>query len=73
MNALRRRVLRSSRPSEIDGRLSKQLQRRREQLAKERISVMCWMAKLKRAFHAMERSQARVRLLERSLSQLEQA
>lgn len=72
MNALRRRVLRSSRPSEVDGRQSKRLQRRREQLAKERTSLLRWMAKPKRAFHAMERSQARVRRLERSLSQLEQ-
>lgn len=72
MNAPRRRVLRPSRPAEVNGRQSKQLQRCREQLAKERTSLMRWMARLKRAFHAMERSQARVRRLERSLSHLEQ-
>ena len=72
MSAPRRRVLRASRPVESDPRRARQVQRRRDQLAKERTVLARWMARLKRAFHAMEKSQARVTRLERKLPRSEQ-
>lgn len=72
MNAPRRRVLRAFRPADPDPRRLRQAQRQREVLAKERAGLARWMARLKRAFHAMEKSQARIARLERSLSRLEQ-
>ena len=72
MSAPRRRLLRPSRPADPDPRRARQAQRRREQLAKERTSLMRWMARLKRAFHAMEKSQVRIARLERNLSRLDQ-
>jgi hypothetical protein len=72
MSAPRRRVLRASRPVETDPRRTRQVQRRREQLAKERAVLARWMARLKRAFHAMEKSQARLARLERGIPRPEQ-
>ena len=70
----RRRVLRQS-PNEptIDPRQQARLQKRREQLAKEQATLQRWMSRLRRAFHALERQQARVARLERLLAQYEQA
>lgn len=72
MSAPRRRLLRTSRPVDSDPRRTHRIQRQREQLAKERASLSRWMARLKRAFHAMEKSQARIARLERSLPRLGQ-
>jgi hypothetical protein len=71
MNAPRRRLLRTTPPVESAPRRTRRVQRQHEQLAKERASLSRWMARLKRAFHAMEKSQARIAWLERSLPRLE--
>ena len=44
---------------------------RREQLAKEQSGLTRWMSRLKRAFHAVERQQAKVSRVEREISRLE--
>jgi hypothetical protein len=71
MSTPRRRVLRPARPTVPDPQREQQLRRRCEQLAKERGSLDRWMARLKRAFHAVERQQARVSRIERQLRTLE--
>lgn len=48
------------------------LQRVRSRLEQERVSHSRWMARLKRAFHAIEKSQARLARLERQLARQEQ-
>lgn len=72
MNAPRRCVRRVSRPADRDPRRLRQALRQQEVLAKERAGLARWMARLKRAFHTMEKSQARIARLERSLLRLEQ-
>jgi hypothetical protein len=49
------------------------MQRRQTQLAKEQAVMARWMAKLKRAFHAMEKQQSRVARLEREIRKLQSA
>ena len=70
----RRRVLRplpSNQP--VDAAHTARVERRRNELEKERISLTHWMSRLKRAFHAVERQQRRMARLERHLAQLEHA
>jgi hypothetical protein len=47
--------------------------RRQTQLSKEQAIMSRWMAKLKRAFHALEKQQSRVARLERKIRQLQGA
>lgn len=68
MTTIRRRVLRSTRPPAA-GRDEQRLVRVREQLSEERATLARWMTRLKRAFHAVEKSQVRVSRLERRLNQ----
>lgn len=67
----RRRVLRpaTSAPTAI----SAQLSRWRGRLAEEQVALSRWMAKLKRAFHSLEKHQQRVARLERQIRQLEES
>jgi hypothetical protein len=65
----RRRVLRPLPPaSAVDSRQQARIQKRHTQLAKERASLDRWMARLKRAFRAVERQQLRIARLERALA-----
>jgi prefoldin subunit 5 len=69
MTTPRRRVLRSTRAAAtvVDPRQEQRLHRRRQQLQQERATLDRWMAKLKRAFHAVEKAQARINRLERQV------
>jgi hypothetical protein len=64
----RRRVLRPLRSPTVDPRLQARRQKRCEQLARERASLARWMARLRRAFHAVEKQQARISRLEKQLA-----
>ena len=69
MSTPRRRVLRptqATRPA--DARQQALQQKRHEQVARERASLDRWMARLKRAFHAVEKQQKRIARLERQLA-----
>jgi hypothetical protein len=50
----------------------RQLRRLRERLDKERLALARWMSRLRRAFHAMERRQATITRLEKTLTRLEE-
>lgn len=68
MTATRRRVLRPPAPTLTDARHQQRLVKAREQLTAERAALTRWMQKLRRAFHAVEKLQARIGRLERRLS-----
>ena len=68
MSTVRRRILRSQRAPTVDPRLTVRLERLSQKLERERAAHSRWMAKLKRAFHAMERGQRRISRLEKQLS-----
>ncbi len=66
----RRRVLR---PAALTPTVvSAQLSRWRGRLADEQQALSRWMAKLKRAFHSLEKHQQRVARLERQIRQVEE-
>lgn len=70
MTHLRRRVLRPSSPAEaIDPRQQTQLQKHRRELEHDRASCGRWI--LNRAFHQVEKQQARIRRFERQIAKLE--
>jgi hypothetical protein len=72
MSSVRRRVLRSSRSiTTVDPANQIKIQKRRARLDKERRSLGRWVSRLKRAFHAMERQQAKIARLERDLARQE--
>lgn len=73
MSTVRRRVLRPGPPVHTadDGR-QLAADKKHRHLERERIALGRWMTRLKRAFHAVERSQLRVSRLERKIAQLEQ-
>ena len=74
MATVRRRVLRQARPPGIpDPRQHKQIADRRAKLVREQAALERWMAKLKRAFHSVEKQQRRIAGLERQIRKLEQA
>ena len=70
MTTPRRRVLRPVRPDEGDSVRERKLAARRVRLATEKQSLDRWMTRLKRAFHAVEKQQAKVARLERAVQQL---
>jgi hypothetical protein len=73
MSMPRRRIVR---PAPRSDPTAQQRQRRaqtlRGRLARERVALTRWVSRLKRAFHAMERLQARVARLDRQLATLEE-
>ena len=71
MTTVRRRVLRSGEPVAAERRRLRLLERKHQQLIKERDLLKRWMTRLKRAFHAMEKLQAKIARLERQISELE--
>ena len=70
----RRQIIRpprvSSRP---EPQRQRQLQKLRERLEREQATLARWMNRLKRAFHAVEKSQLCLRRLERNLTRLEES
>lgn len=66
MGKVRRRVLRPTTTiSAAEQRERHRLQKKHEQLAKDRAALDRWMSKLKRAFHAMEKLQTKIARLEK--------
>ena len=70
MTTPRRRVLRPLRPHAGDCVRERKLAARRVRLTTEKQSLDRWMSRLKRAFHAVEKQQAKVARLERAIEQL---
>lgn len=66
--ATRRRVLRPAATPLADHRLQIQLQRKRSQLEKERATFNRWLRRVRRAFHAVEKQQAKIARIERQLA-----
>ena len=73
MSTPRRRIVR---PAPMPDPTAQQRQRRaqtlRGRLARDRTALARWVSRLKRAFHAMERLQARVARSERQIAALEE-
>ena len=67
----RRRVLRPTRESPDDPTRQRSLHKKRARLQDEQQSLLRWMSRLKRAFHAVEKQQRTITRLERDLSRLE--
>lgn len=70
MTTPRRRVLRPVRPEAGDGVRERKLAARRVRLAAEKQSLDRWMSRLKRAFHAVEKQQAKIARMERAIEQM---
>ncbi len=70
MSIVRRRVLRPARAEPSAHRRQRQIDRRRDRLEKERVALARWLSRLRRAFHALEKSQRRIASLERQLRQI---
>jgi septal ring factor EnvC (AmiA/AmiB activator) len=67
MNTPRRRLIRPT-PT-IAVQPSRQIAKLRERLQKERATLARWQARLKRAFNAVNKSQAQIARMERRLAQ----
>ncbi len=67
----RRRVLRPTRESPDDSTRQRSLHKKRVRLQDEQQSLLRWMSRLKRAFHAVEKQQRIISRLERDLARLE--
>ena len=72
MSAPRRRLVRPKAPGPPDPQRQRRAKRLRDSLEQERAALARWMARLKRAFHATEKSQRRIARIERQLTQLEE-
>ena len=70
MTTPRRRVLRPPRTDAEESRRISKLATHRQQLDKEQQTLSRWMTKLRRAFHAVEKSQQKVTRLEREIAKL---
>jgi len=73
MSTPRRRIVRPAAAAPIpDVQHQRRLQKLRSRLDGERAALGRWMARLKRAFHAVEKTQQRVARLERQVTQWEE-
>ena len=73
MTTPRRRIIRPDPPAEIPRQIpNRRVLKLRTRLDKERAALTRWMTKLKRVFHAVERSQQKVLRLERQINRLEE-
>jgi hypothetical protein len=72
VTAPRRRIIRPVVPSAPDAQHQLRLQKLRASLERERAMLARWMAKLKRAFHAVEKAQQRGSRLERQITKMEE-
>jgi hypothetical protein len=72
MSTPRRQIIRPPRPpAHPDPQRQRQVQKLRERLERERVTQARLMSRLKRVFHSLEKSQARLGRLERTLTKLE--
>ena len=72
MTTPRRRLVRPPAAAPApDPNRTRRLQRLRDRLEKERAALGRWMIRLRRAFHAVERSQRKTTRLERTIARLE--
>ena len=71
MSAPRRRLVRPA-TAPPDPQCQRRSKRLREGLERERAALARWVARLKRAFHATEKSQRRIAQIERRLTKLEE-
>src|SRR5262249_5056285 len=72
MTAPRRRLIRPVSPSTSTPDHQRRLQKLRTNLEQERSTLVRWMARLSRAFHAVEKAQKRITRLERQLTKMEE-
>jgi len=71
MSVPRRQIIRPE-PPPLPPANQRQIQKLRTNLGKERATLARWLVRLRRAFHAMEKSQRCVSRLERQLARLEE-
>ena len=67
----RRQVLRPTRATPDDSARQRSIHKKRARLHDEQQSLLRWMSRLKRAFHAVEKQQRIITRLERDLTRLE--
>lgn len=72
MSSPRRRLVRPPPSPAPPASPSRQLLKLRTRLTQERDTLSRWMRRLKRAFHAMEKSQEKVARIERQIARLEE-
>lgn len=68
----RRRIIRPANPQANSQHHDRQNQKLRARLEQERTALNRWMARLRRAFHSVEKIQRRVVRLERQIANLEE-
>jgi hypothetical protein len=71
MSLPRRRLVRPAPPS-ANGEVQRKIHDLRSRLEAEQLTLHRWMAKLKRAFHVVEKQEKTVSRLQRQLRQLEE-
>jgi len=71
MTTPRRRLLRPDTPPITSVQSANQLQKLRSKLEKDRAGFARWLARLKRAFTAIDKHQRRIARLERQINKLE--
>ena len=71
MTMPRRRLIRTVATPVVAPERTGQVQKLRERLEKERAALTRWQSKMKRAFNAVGRCQARIARIERQLTQRE--
>jgi hypothetical protein len=69
MSNSRRHILRFPNGATTNARRQGQQQRLRDRVEQERAALSRWMARLRRAFHAVEKHQKTIARLERKLAQ----
>lgn len=72
MTTPRRRLIRVATPTATRPQPDPRLAKLRARLEAERTALGRWMTRLKRAFHTVERCQARIARLEKTLARLEE-
>jgi hypothetical protein len=72
MTTPRRRLVRPAAPPAPRPPTDRRTQKLRSRLEAERVTLARWMARLRRAFHAVEKSQRRVSRFERQIAQTEE-
>jgi hypothetical protein len=72
MTAPRRRLVRPAAPATPGPDHQRRVQKLRANLEQERAALARWMVRLKRAFHAVEKSQQRLTRLERAIRKMEE-
>ena len=67
MSMPRRRLIRSAPAPAVAPERPRRIQKLRDRLEKERVALARWQSKMKRAFNAVARCQARIARIERQL------